>query len=53
MIAKGHAQTGLQLFRFEGNRAIIFDIADRVPKKELKACLRMALCYHRNKIATS
>lgn len=41
------------VFRFEGSRAIVFDVADRIPKKALKACLSMALCYHRNKTARS
>jgi len=34
------------LFRYENNRAIIFDMDDNVPEKELKNCIRLALKYH-------
>lgn len=33
-------------FRYEKNRAILFDLDDKVPQKELKACFKMALRYH-------
>ena len=33
-------------FKYEKNRAIVFDLEDKVPKKELKECIRMALTYH-------
>lgn len=33
-------------FNYEKNRAIIFTLEDKVPKKELKKCIRMALHYH-------
>ncbi|MEE9446909.1 MAG: DUF1801 domain-containing protein [Arenicellales bacterium] len=33
-------------FRFEGNRAIIFNLDDQVPSEALKHCLSMALNYH-------
>lgn len=33
-------------FRFEGNRAIIFEYDDDVPVKELKTCIAWALTYH-------
>ncbi len=33
-------------FNYEKNRAIIFNLEDDVPKKELKECIRLALNYH-------
>jgi len=33
-------------FRYEKNRAILFDLDSKVPKKELKECIRMTLLYH-------
>jgi len=36
-------------FKFEGNRAIVFDLKDKIPKKELKHCISLALTYHRVK----
>jgi len=33
-------------FKYEKNRAIVFDLEDEVPKEELKDCIRMALNYH-------
>ncbi|MFS1513018.1 DUF1801 domain-containing protein [Chengkuizengella sp. SCS-71B] len=36
-------------FKFEGNRAIIFDKNDEVPINELKHCISLALTYHRRK----
>jgi Domain of unknown function (DU1801) len=33
-------------FTFEGNRALVFDIKDALPKKELAFCISMALTYH-------
>lgn len=36
-------------FRFEGNRAIIFDREDSVPAEELALCISAALTYHLNK----
>lgn len=42
---KVHADT----FNFEGNRAIIFEMDDRIPKKELQQCIAMALQYHKLK----
>lgn len=38
-----------QQFNFEGNRAIMFNIEDELPKAELKACLSKALEYHKVK----
>lgn len=34
------------LFKYEKNRAILFDLKDEIPTKELKACIKMALIYH-------
>ena len=33
-------------FRFEGNRAIIFQLDDVIPEAELKQCISAALTYH-------
>ncbi len=37
------------LFTFEGNRAITFQMEEKIPKKELKSCIRAALNYHKVK----
>ncbi len=34
------------IFKYEKNRAIVFDLEDEVPKEELKECIRLALHYH-------
>ncbi len=34
------------LFQYEKNRAILFGLDDKVPKKELKQCIALALNYH-------
>ncbi len=39
-------------FRFEGNRAIVFDEADHVPVDSLAFCIAAALTYHRSKSFT-
>ena len=36
-------------FRFEGNRAILFYLGDKIPVRELRRCIAMALTYHLNK----
>ena len=36
-------------FKFEGNRAIIFNASDAVPIDDLAFCIAAALTYHRNK----
>lgn len=36
-------------FKFEGNRAIIFNLHDKIPNAELKHCISMALTYHKIK----
>ena len=38
-------------FRFEGNRAIIFDESDLVPTDALRFCIAAALTYHQKKAA--
>ena len=38
-----------KLFSFEGNRAIVFQMDEDIPVKELKNCVRTALEYHRRK----
>lgn len=37
------------LFNYEGKRAIIFELNDDIPEKELKSCIRAALTYHKVK----
>ncbi|AWW31098.1 DUF1801 domain-containing protein [Echinicola strongylocentroti] len=37
------------IFTFEGTRAIVFQLDDKVPKEELKQCIRAALAYHKVK----
>jgi hypothetical protein len=37
------------IFAFEGNRAIVFKLNDKVPDKELKHCISMAFTYHKIK----
>ena len=53
-----HCQTGLvdhfkQLypttFKYEGNRALIFDVAQMLPEAELRHCVSLALSYHLRK----
>ncbi len=36
-------------FNYEGNRAIVFQLEDKVPEAELKQCIAMALTYHKIK----
>lgn len=35
--------------RFEGKRAIVFQLEEAVPKKEIKECIKAALRYHKVK----
>ena len=53
-----HCQTGLvdhfkqiypNTFKYEGNRAIIFDVANELPQAELRHCVSLALTYHLRK----
>ncbi|HEY6981705.1 DUF1801 domain-containing protein [Reyranella sp.] len=36
-------------FRYEGRRAIVFGLDDRLPVRELRHCLALALTHHRRK----
>lgn len=36
-------------FTFEGNRAIIFNLSDKISEPELKHCVSMTLTYHKIK----
>lgn len=38
-----------EIFRFEGTRAIVFDLHGTVPEIELKQCIGAALTYHKVK----
>ena len=38
-----------QTFRFEGNRAIVFNIDEPLPTDELRICISLALTYHKRK----
>lgn len=42
-------QVYADVFRFDGNRAILFHENDTVPTVELKHCISLALNYHRLK----
>ncbi len=53
-----HCQTGLvdtfrslfpHDFKFEGNRALVFDLSDKVPTDALAFCIQAALTYHSRK----
>lgn len=37
------------VFEFEGDRAIVFQMDDEVPEQELKDCIRAGLTYHKVK----
>lgn len=36
-------------FRYEGNRAIVFSLSDRVDEAALKNCILLAFTYHKRK----
>ena len=36
-------------FTYEGNRAIIFQLDDKIPEEDLKQCITLALTYHKIK----
>ena len=36
-------------FTYEGNRAIVFKLNEKVPEKEIRKCIRMTLTYHKIK----
>ena len=33
-------------FKYEGTRALVFDLKQKLPEKELKECIRLTLHYH-------
>lgn len=37
------------LFNFEKNRAILFELDQEIPENELKQCIKLALTYHKVK----
>ncbi len=37
------------VFEFEGNRAIVFKLGSKIPKRELKHCITLAMTYHKIK----
>lgn len=37
------------ILRFEGNRAIVFQLDEKIPEKEIKHCVTLALTYHKVK----
>ena len=37
------------IFKFEGNRAIVFQMNDKLPEVELKNCIKVGLTYHKVK----
>jgi len=37
------------LFNYEGNRAIVFKMEEKLPKAALKKCIQATLTYHRIK----
>ncbi len=37
------------IFIFEGNRAIVFDVKDNIPEAALKHCITLSLTYHKIK----
>ncbi|TQR37012.1 DUF1801 domain-containing protein [Lysinibacillus sphaericus] len=37
------------LFNYEGNRAVVFAVNDKLPVAELKQCIALALTYHTRK----
>ena len=36
-------------FKFEGDRAMVFDLDEELPSHELKKCIKAALTYHQVK----
>ena len=40
-------------FRFEGNRALIFELSERVPRDALAVCIAASLTYHLKKRAAT
>ncbi len=48
-LVKTFQNTYAKVFRFEGNRAIVFKLDEQIPRDELKSCIRTALTYHKVK----
>ncbi|WP_438483327.1 DUF1801 domain-containing protein [Oleiharenicola lentus] len=48
LVADFRTQFG-SLFRYEGNRALLFNESDVVPARELRRCIAEALTYHLRK----
>lgn len=46
-------QLFINLFVFEGNRAIVFQLKGEIPREELKYCIKAALTYHKVKHLTT
>lgn len=40
-----------EMFRFEGNRALLFPVGKRLPRRALKHCIAIALTYHLRRVA--
>lgn len=40
-------------FKFEGNRALVFDSEQAIPKDALSFCIAAALTYHRHKLGVA
>lgn len=38
-----------QKFQYEGNRAIVFQLNQKIPESELKECIKASLTYHKVK----
>ncbi len=37
------------VFKFEGDRAIVFKLDEKIPENELRHCIKLALTYHKVK----
>lgn len=38
------------VFTYERNRALLFEVGDNIPKAQLRECVAMALTYHQSKV---
>ena len=52
LIEEFRASFGTKL-RFEGNRAVVFRLGQKVPRKIVEECVESALLYHRRELGTS
>ena len=50
-LVKTFRQRFLTEFEYEGNRAILFDVAAPVPRNSLTLCIAAALTYHRKRLS--